>query len=92
MIVTNGPRTGQYNYISHKELTPNPHRTSEIDEVSKAFLDQLRELKIPLSQILFHNFNFQTLPSAYKPMLSWIATHQGTLYVPAESTSMVTGE
>lgn len=88
-IITNGPRTGQHDYHTKAELKPNPHKEHKVDEVSTAFLEQLKELKIPEQQIQFYNFDY-IFPSAYKPLLHWIASNKSVIYVPAESVSMVT--
>ncbi len=89
LIITNGPRTGQHNYSTQEELQPNPHKAKQTDEVSLAFLDQLSKLGISPKQIQFYNFDF-VFPSAYKPLLDWVARHTSIIYIPAESTSMVT--
>ena len=90
LIITNGPRTGQHNYLTQVEIQPNPHKAKEMDEVSKAVLEHLEtKLGISTAQIAFYNFDYSA-PSAYKPLLFWIASHKSFMYVPAESVSMVT--
>lgn len=77
LLITNGPRTGQHNYTTGEEITPNPHRTSQLDEVTKAFLNELTKLEILDSQINLFNFNYQP-PSAYKPILKWVSEKKGS--------------
>ncbi len=80
--VTNGPRTG-------KHLDPLAHRTGLVDSVTQAFSDRLAELSGRKPAI--YDFQFSSLPSAYKPLLHAVKTGDDhILLCPGESTSMVT--
>jgi hypothetical protein len=93
IMITNGPRTGKYVPDTGIVRSPDPHRSGQIDPVSRAFIETLRELTTH-SQIFFYDFQFDELkkgPSAYKPMIKQVADSQsGLWFVPSESTSMVT--
>ncbi|MCX7123073.1 MAG: ELM1/GtrOC1 family putative glycosyltransferase [Gammaproteobacteria bacterium] len=81
--VTNSPRTGKY-------LDPiNAHRAGGIDPVTEAFVKRLAELSGCTPAL--YDFQFASLPSAYKPLLYAVKTSAGSILLcPGESTSMVT--
>lgn len=85
-LITNGPRTGSYNYETLQKLDPNPHRTNQLDKVTIAFLEELKNLGA--TKIQSFNFQFDDQPSAYIPLLGLVRT-TGRLHVPGESTSMI---
>lgn len=93
IMVTNGPRTGKHILDTGSVRDPDPHRSGQIDPVSKAFIETFRGM-IGHSQMFFYDFQFDELkngPSAYKPMIKQVANSQsGLWFVPSESTSMVT--
>lgn len=93
IMITNGPRTGKYHPNTGEIWDPDPHRSGQIDLVSKAFIETFRKM-IANSVMFFYDFQFDELkngPSAYKPMIKQVADSQsGLWFVPSESISMVT--
>lgn len=91
IMVTNGPRTGKHDITTKEICSPDPHRSNMVDASSHAFLDELaQQLSTAPGQICFYDFQFATLPSAYKPMMHVLAqSPQAAWFVPCESTSMV---
>lgn len=83
LIVTNGPRTG-------KHLAPETaHRDNTVDGVTQAFCDKWQQLSGTQAEL--HDFQFHNLPSAYKPLLHSLQQNsESVIFVPGESTSMVT--
>jgi len=88
-IVTNGPRTGKH-AIDQDGKPLGTHRSAAPDPVTAAFVDELA--KLTKAKIYLFNFQFGQLPSAYLPIIDrYLAAGEkaGHLYVPAESSSMV---
>lgn len=88
-LVTNAPRTGLYDISTSKPKEPSPHRTGKVDEISQAFIDQLKKHNV---NFIFYDYQFPTNaenPSAYKPMIQKVCDSKGIFYIPSASTSMV---
>ncbi len=88
-IVTNGPRTGKFD-LTGAECSPNPHRTEEVDQVTRAFVDELARFEG--SDVHLFDFQFSQLPSAYLPLIDAFVqagSNRGHIHVPGESISMV---
>lgn len=93
IMITNGPRTGKYSSDTGSVLSPDPHRSGQMDSVSKAFIEIFAKT-IHYSKLFVYDFQFAALinsPSAYKPMIKQVTdSESGLWFVPSESTSMVT--
>jgi hypothetical protein len=88
-IVTNGPRTGKH-AVDKGGNSLNAHRSDFTDPVTVAFVDELE--KLTQSKIYLFDFQFGKLPSAYRPIIDRYleaGEQAGHIYVPAESSSMV---
>jgi len=88
--VTNGPRTGSHDHKTGQRLDPCPHRIGQQDAITRVFVGALKEQLGEAIPIHVHDFQFAHLPSAYKPLLDAVRRTRGVLFVPSESTSMVT--
>lgn len=84
--IFNGPRTGKH--INGKEIT-HAHQTPDIDHVTAQAVKDFTTAGFTLgTNVHVHNFQFGT-PSLYKAALGFLSNHQGTLYLPGESISMI---
>ena len=83
VLATNGPRTGSHsNSNAHHENEP-------LDEVSTAFIAGLKQAGLPKAQQEFYDFRFGK-KTALNALIGVVATDpKNFLYVPAESTSMI---
>lgn len=90
VIATNGPRTGKIDPETGKER-PNNHQVgAPLDPVSAAFQEGLKQARLAEDQYCFYDFKFGS-PSAYNAIMGAVAATPGsTVYLPGESTSMLT--
>ena len=99
LLITNGPRTGKYNEKTDKKTTAHSkskiHKTCDIDEISKTFLNELRKNELQNKKNwLFFNFCFKE-KSLYKALLGSLIFYskknksKSNLILPAESISML---
>lgn len=86
ILILNGPRTGKYDPATGK-INPNAHRGNETDLVTLSFMSRLKA-KFPKIQSLLFDFQYDQ-PSLYQAVLGALAEQKGDIYVPGESTSMI---
>lgn len=84
VLVFNGPRTGQYN--KDGKLDKNAHRT-EMDHVTKAFKEALLKT-LNNDKVLIYDFKYNEA-SLYKAGLGMASEKGMQVFVPGESTSMI---
>lgn len=86
LLVTNGPRTGQYTPRGEKRTV---HTKGIVDPVTRAFVDSLPENMIQGKTYELFDFQHGT-PSAWKGLLGCLVIHPGSkLLLEGGSTSMV---
>jgi hypothetical protein len=89
ILVTNGPRTGKHG-PDGKERVPNPHRTEQLDPVTRKFVDTL--LDHTGIEVFVFDFQFAKTPSAYVSILQAfreVGGQSGRVHVPGESVQMI---
>ncbi|WP_010301132.1 ELM1/GtrOC1 family putative glycosyltransferase [Candidatus Odyssella thessalonicensis] len=87
VLATDGPRTGKYD-PGTQTIIENFHTlATEPNEVSAAFTAVLAA-ELPADQYKFYSFIFKQ-PSMSKAIYGAVLHTQGALFVPGESTSMV---
>lgn len=86
VLVLNGPRTGRY-FSATGQVDPKAHRGGAVDLVTAAFMKQLHSI-LPSEKIKLFDFQFDQM-SYYQTVLGALLTHPGELFVPGESTSMI---
>ena len=88
MLVTNGPRTGQYDPDTAKKLQTHG-KDDPIDAVSAAFLAGAKR-KLDSTKIIFADFKFG-VPSMFNAFLGAVLENPGSIAViGGDSTSQVT--
>lgn len=86
ILVVNSPRTGRYNLETGRPYLRS-HRDGKPDLVTQSFMAELC-MHIPANRVQLFDFQYNK-PSAYKALLGAIQRYSGELYVPGDSTSMV---
>jgi hypothetical protein len=86
LLVLNGPRTGKYDPRTNQAY-PDVHRKGVTDSVTTAFMKEVRSRMKP-QKVALYDFQFDQ-PSHYKTVLGILQHRPGSLFVPGESTSMI---
>lgn len=86
VLATNGPRTGKHNQETGK-VDDTAHKNGKFDFVSQEFVDTLKSI-LPETQFAFYDFQ-SGQPSMSKAMYGQALKENGVVYIPGESTSMV---
>jgi hypothetical protein len=86
VLVLNGPRTGKH-FPTTLQVDPSADRSGSVDLVTSAFMKQLSSI-IPAEKIKLFDFQFDRV-SHYQTVLGALLGTPAELFVPGESTSMV---